>query len=119
MAHLSACGYIIGDLECRPNSTCKLFNPELTSDTCKSTFSLSSKTDHVGVTNLERLDQGHLHPKLEVPDMSRTGIEPGLLRWEAALAKSYSNCVLIASEHLHMSPRQSHNITAQRSYIDI
>jgi hypothetical protein len=27
----------------------------------------------------QRLDQGHLHPKLEVPgtDMSRPGIEPG------------------------------------------
>jgi hypothetical protein len=44
-----------GDLECRPNSTCKLFNPEYWHQTlasCKCTYSLSSKTDHVGVTNL-------------------------------------------------------------------
>jgi hypothetical protein len=36
----------------------------------KSVCSLSSKIDHVGVTTMKRLDQGHLHPKLEVPRLT-------------------------------------------------
>jgi hypothetical protein len=42
----------------------------------------SSKTDHARVTIMERLDQGNLHPKLDVLrlDMFRLGIEPGPLR---------------------------------------
>jgi hypothetical protein len=38
---------------------------------------------------LERLDQGHLHPKLEVPGLTSTCpcrkyVEPGPARWEAS-----------------------------------
>jgi hypothetical protein len=50
---------------------------------------------------LKRLE---LHSKLET-DMSRPGIEPRPLRWEAStLEKSHSNSLLIAiRKHLHMS----------------
>ncbi len=38
---------------------------------------------------MKRLDQGHLHPKVELP---RPGIEPGPLQWEAStLEKGHSN----------------------------
>ena len=42
--------------------------------------SLSSKTDQISVTPMKRLDQGHLHPKLEVPRLTHLGREskPGL-----------------------------------------
>ncbi len=51
---------------------------------------------------MDRLDQGHLHLKLEVPgltgpgtDMSRPGNESGPPRWKAsALEKSHSNSLL-------------------------
>jgi hypothetical protein len=49
--------------------------------------------------NYGELDQGILHPKLEVPRLtclSRPGIQPGPPRWEAiTLAKSYSNSVIV------------------------
>ncbi len=53
--------------------------------------------------SMERLDQGHLHPLLEVQTMSRPGIKPRPQRWEAnTLAKSYSNSPVNGnSEHLH------------------
>ncbi len=38
----------------------------LTSGTCKSFCSISGKTDHVGVTTMKWIDQGHLHPLLMV-----------------------------------------------------
>jgi hypothetical protein len=54
-------------------------------------YSLSSKTDHVGVNTVERLDQGHLHPQLEV----RPGIKPRPPQWEAStLEKNHSNSLL-------------------------
>jgi hypothetical protein len=31
--------------------------------------------NHVGVTTMKRLDQGHLHPKLEVPRLTCPGRE--------------------------------------------
>ncbi len=44
---------------------------------------------------MERPDQGHLHPKLEVPGLTCPEFPPP--RWEAStLAKSYSNSVIIA-----------------------
>ncbi len=43
--------------------------------TCKSAHSLSNRTDHNGVTTMKRLDQGHLHPKLEVPVLTCPGQE--------------------------------------------
>jgi hypothetical protein len=64
-----------------------------------SACSMSGKIDHVGVTNIERLDQGHLHPLIEKPetDMSRPGIERWPPQREAStIAKSYSNSLLIA-----------------------
>jgi hypothetical protein len=58
-------------------------------------YSLSSKTDHVVVTTVERLDQG-LNHKLEVLRQTCLGreIKPGPLRWEASnlfIAQSFSN----------------------------
>jgi hypothetical protein len=56
---------------------------------------------------LKTLDQGHLHPKLEVQDMSWLGTEPGPLRWvTSTLGKSHLNSFVNSySEHLHMSAR--------------
>ncbi len=64
--------------------------------TCKSAYSLSDRTDHIGVTTMKRLDQGHLHPKLDISgvrtDMSRPGIKPGPPRRETStLEKSHTN----------------------------
>jgi hypothetical protein len=50
--------------------------------------SLSSKTDHIGATAMrERIDQGHPHPKLEVPRLTCLGLEsnPNLLGGRQAL----------------------------------
>ncbi len=61
---------------------------------------------------MKRLDQGHLHPKLEVPGLTCAGREsnPGLRRWEAStLEKSHSHDLLTAirNSYVHMSPQQS------------
>jgi hypothetical protein len=67
-------------------------------------YSLSSKTDHIRVTTVERLDQGHLHPELEVLRLTflRWELNPDLHGWEeSTLAKSYSNTVLIAIRNFH------------------
>jgi hypothetical protein len=53
---------------------------------------------------MEKLDQGNLHPKLEVTtDMSWPGIKPGTLRREAStLERSHSNSLFYYySEPLH------------------
>ncbi len=57
------------------------------SGTCKTTYSLSSRTNHVGVTTMKRLDQGHLPPKLEILRLTWPGQElnPGLCVGSLAL----------------------------------
>jgi hypothetical protein len=53
---------------------------------------------------MKRLDQDHLHPKLEGPetDMSRPGIVPGLRGGSQALQKRpFELLVENYSEHLH------------------
>jgi hypothetical protein len=61
---------------------------------------------------MERLDQGHLHPKLEVPGLTCPGRDSnsGLLRGMRALEKSHPDSLLIAIQNffLHMSLRQFH-----------
>ncbi len=61
---------------------------------------MSGKSDHVRVTTMERLDQGHLHPLLESnPRLTCPSRESKRrpLQWEASTkAKSYSNSLLIA-----------------------
>jgi hypothetical protein len=73
----SACGYLNvhvhpwAALGCRLNSNCKSFNSEYLHQALaspQSAYSLSSKTDHVGVTTVERLDQGLLHHLLDARD---------------------------------------------------
>ncbi len=72
------------------------------SGTCKSVC-----LNHVGVPTTKRLDQGHLHPKLEVPgtDISWPGIEPRPPpRWEAStLEKSISNSLYCSYYYLYMA----------------
>jgi hypothetical protein len=55
---------------------------------------------------MERLDQDHLHPKLEVPRLTCLGQESTQLGppwWEAStLAKSYSNSALIAIQNIYI-----------------
>jgi hypothetical protein len=58
--------------------------------------------------NMEKLDQGNLHPILEQPetDMFRPGVEPGPLRLDASiLEKSNSNSFLIAIRNIYMNRR--------------
>ncbi len=58
--------------------------------------------------NMQRLDQGNLHPILEQPetDMFRPGVEPGPLRLDASiLEKSNSNSFLIAIRNIYMNRR--------------
>ncbi len=55
---------------------------------------------------MERLDQGHLHPKLEVQRLTCLGREsnPGL-RGEHSSKELFEQRINSYSEHLHMSPR--------------
>ncbi len=61
---------------------------------------------------MERLDQGHLHPKLEVPGLTCPGRDSnsGLLRGMRALEKSHPDSLLISIQNffLHMNLRQFH-----------
>jgi hypothetical protein len=58
-------------------------------------------SNHVRVTTIERLDQGHLYFNLEVPG-SRPGIEPS----EHSRKEPSRQLVISYSEHLHISPLQ-------------
>jgi hypothetical protein len=61
---------------CRPRSTCNLFDPENQHQAlANSHVQMSGKTDHVGVTTMERLGQGHPHPLLEDPRLTCPGLE--------------------------------------------
>jgi hypothetical protein len=61
---------------------------------------------------MERLDQGHLHPKLEVPRLTCLG-------WESSPASTvegkhfrkepFEQLVICCSEHLHMSTQTLEN----------
>jgi hypothetical protein len=74
-----------------------------TSGTCKSACSMSGKTDHVGVTTMERLDQVHLHPSIK----HVLGFKPQQSAKQAgALPRSYSNSLLIGIRNIYMSSRQ-------------
>ncbi len=70
---------------------------------------------------IKRLDQGHLHPTLEVLGlMSRPGIELGPLRSVGGAhprKKPFEQLVNSYSEHLHMSPR--HGSPQCMSYMNI
>ncbi len=65
-------------------------------------------SNHVGVTAMKRLYQGHLHPKLEVPDWH---VPVGIRTWASCVGSEHSRkepsrqLVSSYSEHLHMSPR--------------
>jgi hypothetical protein len=57
---------------------------------------------------MERLDQGHLHPKLEVPGLTvpaRNLIRASCVGSEHSRKEPSRLLVSIYSEHLHMSPR--------------
>jgi hypothetical protein len=59
---------------------------------------------------MERLDQGHLHPKLKISRLTCLGQElnPDPPQWEAStLAKSYSNSILIAIQNIYISASNS------------
>jgi hypothetical protein len=60
------------------------------------TYSMPRRTDHVGVITMKRLDQGNLHPKLEVPGLTCPGLKSnlGLHGGRRALEKSHSNSLL-------------------------
>jgi len=60
--------------------------------------------------SMKRLDQGHLHPKLEVPRLTCLGKESNVgLRGRGGEHSSktlFEQCINSYSEHIHMSPRQ-------------
>ncbi len=57
---------------------------------------------------MERLYQGHLHPKHEVPRMTCFGGESNLgPRGGSTLAKSYSNSVLTAIRNIYKLARDN------------
>jgi hypothetical protein len=65
------------ELGCRPNSTCKASSKHLPA---AKPSALPNRTDHVRVTTtgMKRIDQGHIHPNLEVPGLIVPAvIEPG------------------------------------------
>ncbi len=121
MATLGTCSYMIihehtwAALGCRLNSACKSFNPEYWHQALASPHSLSRKVDHVGVTTMKRLDQGHFHPKLDPEtDMSQPEIESGppkKLGGEHSIKETFEQLVKSYSEHLHMSQWQSETIS--------
>jgi hypothetical protein len=89
-------------LGCRPNSTCNASAKHLpaakTSGTCKSTYSLSRRTDHVVVTTMKRLDQGHPHPKLEVPGLTPSmESNPGIRGGEVSTLENNHSNILLSS----------------------
>ncbi len=108
----SACGYMnINEHTwaapgCRPKSTCKSFNPEHWHQALASPrihYQARQITTGSPLWSMERLEQDHFHPKLEVP-----GNEPGPSWWEACtLAKSYSNSILIAIRNIYIWARDS------------
>jgi hypothetical protein len=86
----------------------------------KFTYSLSNRTDHVGVTTLKRLVQGHLHPKLKSQDRPR--IEPGPLWWGRVRyfrKEPFEQLVDSYSEHLHMSARPVENASDKTIIVDL
>jgi hypothetical protein len=75
-------------------------------------LNLSSRTDHVEVTTMKRLDLGHLRPKLEVQRLSRLGRElsPGLIGGRRALQKrAIQTACKKYPVHLHMSAQPVEN----------
>jgi hypothetical protein len=55
------------------------------------TYVFTVKIDHIRVTTIERLDQCHLHPKLEVQRLTCLGRESHLVLQEAStLEKSHT-----------------------------
>jgi hypothetical protein len=55
-------------------------------------YSLSSKTDHIRVTTMKKLDKGLFHPKLEVPRLTRLGRDR---TWASTIEKSHLNSLLM------------------------
>ncbi len=58
---------------------------------------------------MKRLDQGHLHSKLEVPGLSRPGIEHEHSGGNHSRKNRYEKLVNSYSEHLHMSAKPEEN----------
>ncbi len=62
---------------------------------------------------MKKLDQGHLHPELEVPGLTCPSQESNLGQWEAStLEKSHSNRLLIAIQNICIWARDSLNISS-------
>ncbi len=111
MAPPSACGCRnIGHTWTHMSCTCKLFNPEYWYQACASPHIHCQARQITWVSTMEKLGQGHLCPKQEVPPIPQvsSGNRSWAPWWEAnTLAKIFSNSVLNSySEYLHMSPRQ-------------
>ncbi len=107
----------------KPNSTCKALAKHLpaakTSGTCKSAYSLSSRTEHVRVTTMKSLNQGHLHPKLEVPRLtcpSRDGTQASALGGIHSRKDPFKQLVDSYLEQLHMSTQPVENARDNSSH---
>jgi hypothetical protein len=69
---------------------------------------------------IERFDQGHLLSKLEVPRVQDGNrILSSAVGGELSRKEPFEQLINIHSEHLHMSPRQLHNICVKDSIINL
>jgi hypothetical protein len=102
MCYMNIHEYTWTALECRPNGLLpsrRLPSPGV--------------SNHVRVTTMKRLDQGHLHPKLEVPGLTCPGREsnPAFPVEGGTLEKSHSNSFLISIRNTYI-----HKIRARDSF---
>ncbi len=79
-------------------------------------------SNRVGVTTMKRLDQGHLHPKLEVPGLTCPGWKSNLglqgrVGGEHSRKESFEQLVNSYSEHLHRALRQFHMVVSWIKFI--
>ncbi len=65
-----------------------------------SEYSLSSKTDRVWVTTMERLDHGHLHPKLDLHFWARNRTRASSVGGEHSSKELFVQRINSYSEHL-------------------
>jgi hypothetical protein len=91
---------------CRPNSTCR----QQTRHQALATPLIHCQTAHIsaGSPLMKRLDQDHLHPKLEGPGLTcpHPELNPGLRGGSELSRKGHSNSLLIAIRNIYIWARK-------------
>jgi hypothetical protein len=112
----SACVYM-DSTGCRPNSPCKAQGFIPFQGPRFHTLQVRVFSNHVGVTTIERLDQGHLYPLGERRDKHVTGgmRTSALLhrRWTLYL-KSYLDSLLLAIRNFYLGRQAGRHSTIDR-----